>query len=913
MKKNLAKKLALGLALTLAVGSVPATDVAAASMPAFKSTSSKTNRKVIEVGQTKKYGTKNVSKYSFYKANVGNKKVATVKLTQKDKYIKVTGVAAGKTQVRGYFKNYKTKEIYKDALLYVEVKAKEAEKEEEKPPVEDEKPVVEEAVKLTSFEATGVKKLVVAFSKAVDTTATKIVVKKGNATPTFTTAWATDGTSVTLNMGSRLTEGTYELTVTGVAEEALTDTVAVKDEEITSIEIGTNLVLVEQSKEEKENKELRKAEVSYKILNQYGERMAAPGDISGVSTFGDVDLDGKAATAKENGIAEVTIASDILAIVGTKGTVTIVDATKGVIGVADVVVSSEATAKTIEVADRLYNTDTEKFVDMARGNDPEDFVLLVRVKDQYDNYMDKRAVVAAKIEHNFVGGTTGVKVKGSNEWQDVTIDGVDYVAIGFEAAGDNDKGKAEVGTFYFTFVNTKSGLLGTANFTVTDSTVVAVASIHAEGAIYDKYDNELAFEVVDTNGNTLTKYADLYDVVEFKDQNDIRWVKQKDGTAKLIYTPNENIKSTDGKHKGKGSAVISYTINPDITTSMSVKTLTVTVNEEKQATEVVGLKSGVSTSFVSGDSILLSLADLVIEDQYSNVMAEKELEKTTVNVEIATKDAITLAQVVDKKDQTKDLTGASITANESVRVLAGTEDNIVTEVVKFTVKGSKAEACEVTFTRVKDALKVSGLSIKSIKGGYVVDASQKVSSPAVTVTEGSIVVTGKVSGKTVTIPADQYVITKNTGVTLKDNDGFKTETATLEVTVDTANGPVVLTKEYKYSNTAPVVASMKAASSTTSVSISADNNGSTTITASAIEGLFEIKDQYGKNDTTKIDNMSSIAYDVTLVGDATTNKKTINHNTTNKVEILKVKPTEKYSVTATIGDITVTREFTVVE
>ena len=106
---------------------------------------------------------------------------------------------------------------------------------------------------------------------------------------------------------------------------------------------------------------------------------------------------------------------------------------------------------------------------------------------------------------------------------------------------------------------------------------------------------------------------------------------------------------------------------------------------------------------------------------------------------------------------------------------------------------------------------------------------------------------------------------------------------------------------------------MKAASSTTSVSISADNNGSTTITASAIEGLFEIKDQYGKNDTTKIDNMSSIAYDVTLVGDATTNKKTINHNTTNKVEILKVKPTEKYSVTATIGDITVTREFTVVE
>ena len=104
MKKNFVKKLALGLALVMAVTSVPASSKAAAA-PGFKSSAVK-----VRVGQTKKYSTENAKKYSV-KFKIGNKKVATIKYTAGSKSVKVTGVAEGKTTLRADFKSYKTKKV----------------------------------------------------------------------------------------------------------------------------------------------------------------------------------------------------------------------------------------------------------------------------------------------------------------------------------------------------------------------------------------------------------------------------------------------------------------------------------------------------------------------------------------------------------------------------------------------------------------------------------------------------------------------------------------------------------------------------------------------------------------------------------------------------------------------------------
>ena len=115
MKKNFVKKLALGLALVMAVTSVPASSEAAAT-PGFKSSAVK-----VRVGQTKKYSTENSKKYSV-KFKIGNKSVATIKYSAGSKAVKVTGVAEGKTTLRADFKSYKTKEVT-TARIPVTVKA----------------------------------------------------------------------------------------------------------------------------------------------------------------------------------------------------------------------------------------------------------------------------------------------------------------------------------------------------------------------------------------------------------------------------------------------------------------------------------------------------------------------------------------------------------------------------------------------------------------------------------------------------------------------------------------------------------------------------------------------------------------------------------------------------------------------
>ena len=306
MKKNFVKKLALGLALVMAVTSVPVSSEAAAK-PAFKTASVE-----VKEGETVKAVIKKTKGWKVKKVASKNEEVAkVVKFAQKAKKtnVKVEGVKAGETKVVATLKKGDSKV---KAKLAVTVVAK------------------EEALAIASVEVKGVKKLVVNFNKAVDT-ASKIVVKKGTSAPSFEAAWVADAKSVVLAMGSKLTEGTYDVTV-GEA----TASVSVVDEIISSIEfVGTNLVYTVDADD---NAGVAKAEIEYKTLNQYGERMADPDTMTVASSFGTGTYE--ACTSKKNGVVTVTIASDILKIVGTTGTITIIDSSKGVTATANVTLSN---------------------------------------------------------------------------------------------------------------------------------------------------------------------------------------------------------------------------------------------------------------------------------------------------------------------------------------------------------------------------------------------------------------------------------------------------------------------------------------------------------------------------------------------------------------------------------------------
>lgn len=830
MKKNFFKKLALVMALTVTVTSIPAHSASAAAKPGFKSTAVKVN-----VDQTKKYSTANSAKYSV-SFKIGNKSVATISSSAGSKSVKVTGVAAGKTTLRADFKSYSTKKVTTARI-----------------PVT----VAEVATTLSSVEAKGVKTVVATFNKAVDTTKAVVAVKKASATPSITaTKWADDKKSVTITMGSKLTEGTYTVSVTGLTEAALTGDVTVKDEALTSIEIvGTNLVA------DATNSAV--ATIAFKTLNQYGERMSVTSP-NVTSSFGTANVTTDC-TATRTGVITVTGINTTLQVVGTSGSVTVVDTTKGVNATATVTYSAPASAKTMTIAG-LYNVSDTKFEDMTKGDTVTDFVVLATVADQYGNSLAS-AQLNGKVNANLVagGGVTGI-----GPWYDTTVDEKDYVALPLVGT------TASAGTFYFTFVNPTLGLLANTSFTVGAGTVIKTLSISANDTIYQGQDNTLAFEAVDTDGNAVTKYSTLKGLLTLP--SDVKLVKQADGSAKLVYSPAAELTGGNGKQ----TSVKSFTIAANGTTSTSylVKVLTFTTYQKRVAKEVTGLKTGTATAVASGQSFRLYATDLVVEDQYSNVMSDSEVKGLT-NIQVATSNAnITVSG-----------TAAGNTFPTSHYVTLTASAAISTTELGLGI-GNTTDY-KVTLNTV-DSSKATGLVIKSINTGYVVK-----SSAANGLTAADVKVTGVVAGKTVVIPASQYVVSGNTGYNLgtaSATNPAQTLTGSLEVTVDTNNGPVVLTKDYSFSN---------AYSTLTTI----DKNDVSTlapgaITKTQLATIFDLEDQYGDAYTG-----TAVKYEIVdVTGDSTT--RTITHNNTNDVTVTALAGA-KFAVTATCGTITATKTITI--
>ncbi|MFA9463358.1 MAG: hypothetical protein ACERKN_03590 [Velocimicrobium sp.] len=849
MKKNFFKKLALVMALALTITSVPATSASAATAPGFKSKSVKLN-----VDQTKKYSTANSKKYSV-KFKIGNKKVATIASSKGSKSVKVTGVASGKTTLRADFKSYKTKKVTTARVSVT---------------------VAEVATTLTSVEAKGVKTIVATFNKAVDTTKAVIAVKKGNAKPSVaTTVFADDKKSVTITMGSRLSEGTYDVSITGLTDAALTGAVTVQDETLTSIEIvGTNLVA-----EPKDNNgtSVNKATIAFKTVNQYGERMSVSNpNVS--SSFGTASVD-KACTTTTTGIILVKDIPVTLQVIGTSGSVTVVDTTKGINATATVTYSATATAKTMTIAG-LYNVSNAKFEDMTKGDTVADYVVLATVEDQYGNSLSSKQL-NGKVTANLVPGGS---VTGIGTWFDKTVDGKDYVALPLTGTE-----KAKAGTFYFTFVNPTLGLLANTSFVVNAGTLIKSLSISATDTIYQGQDNTLSFEAIDTDGNSVTKYSTLDDLVKFSINSTVgtvKFTKNADGTAKLIFNPTNTLDGTYNATGLKKSTISSFTASANDTTSTNffVKSLTFTAYQKRIAKAVTGLKTGTATAVASGQSFKLYASDLVVEDQYSNVMSDDEVKALkTINVATSATDTPAVGNITVSA-----ATFPSSIDNHYVTLTAAADTNAIT-----TLKLGIGNTTDYTVSlNTVDPMKATNLIVKSVNDDNVVKSVDA----GLVKTDKKVVVTGTVAGKTVEIPASQYVVSGNTGYNLGTASAVNpasTVTGTVEVTVDTNDGSVVITKDYSFSNASSTVAKIEAKESSTLPT-------SATLTAANLSSLFTIKDQYGV-----VYTGSDVKYEVVDLKNTTS--RTINHNNTNSISVLGVVAGDKFSVTASYDTITATK------
>ncbi|MGN0345169.1 MAG: hypothetical protein ACI4EC_09450 [Lachnospiraceae bacterium] len=766
--------------------------------------------------------------------------------------------------------------------------------------------------------ATGVKKIAVTFNKAVDTTTTKLVVKKQSATPTITPTFAADGKSAEIAMGTKLTEGTYTVEAT-VGEDVLTADIAVENERLDSFALVSNdLVASAES--------TTTASIKFKALNQYEEMMPAD-NLQATCSFGKVsDVDGvKAPTADKVGTITVTDINPTLAIVGQTGTLVIVDKTTGKNLNTTVTYQSKAVASAATVAG-VYSDKTEKVIDGSlKANDKvTNNWLMLNVQDQYGSDMSVKAIADSKCEVSFNPASvlTNVSVAKDKLDKDSAVDGTNiaelskegktYILVKITAGGESNGIIDKAGTLNLTIVSANKGVLATPSIKVEDKVLIASLSVSPADTLYAGQDNKLVVEAVDSNGNAVTKFDDLDKAIDFADDSGIKLKKNSDGTGTFYYNPG-NLWGTKNNN-WKDSKITTLVMYANDTTSGNyiVKTVNVTYYANKQAWAVAGVGEKTVTAVVSGGTATFDVSTLKYEDQYGNPMAFAD---------IATKAGITFC-VADNKDGIVKFDG--ITTNGSIKTA------ITADRKKLTFEGEKKGTANVYFLyknpKAVDARKdtVSD-EVYDLKVPVTVTTSNNVVSSDLTLTindgktiyavndvtleestansvratttgavTASAVVTAKINGKNVVLPKDQFTIINPTIGGLKkvtDTNPAKTETKTITAVVQTEDGPQTVTADVQVSNADAKATEIKKADSTTIKT----NNG-TVVSHAALFECVKVVDQYGN----KMEKASDTVMKITATG---TNAKdiTVNDNWTQKasIAIKDEAKTEKHTVTVT--------------
>ena len=751
--------------------------------------------------------------------------------------------------------------------------------------------------------ATAVKEITLTFNKAVaDTTVAKITVKKGNATPTQTAKWADDKKSVVLAMDSKLTKGTYDVTVSGLEKEDLTASVTVEDQKLTAFELlSTNLVA--------DTLPASFGTIKFKGVDQYGKFMKA-GDVTVTSSFGTlyskpVDNDSNKApnskvNAKDDPTAVYFKLTSALAILGTKGTITIVGE-NGVNLTSEITLVSPAQAAKVECLG-LYNTDKAKYMDMTAGDKPANYVIALKFTDQYGTELKPEE--AKNIQATVAGGTTNVDF---NKSETVKIDDKDVYALRLKAASASDA-EAKAGTMQVTLVNTQYGLLDNLSFTVAPGTVIKSFSVSADNDIYAGEDNTLSYTAIDADGNEVTKYDVLKKAFGTdKVAANTTLKKQADGSAKLVYNVSEVTNVDNKKYKGCDTVTLNMLLYKD-SANVIVCNPTFKVNQKRILCEVTGIDSSKATAVVESGTLKFKATDLKIADQYGNTLTKDQIKAVLKTNSVKVK-------FEENKNDKWNLSGDTTLTDpdkEAVVTPAKLKDEVYTAKVNFKAADMgdyKDDGYTVTLS-VEDGSKASDFAIEWKNDGLNVFS---VSDGALDLkADDQFQVVGKVSGKKVVIDSSQYAIVSGSHqdqvAVEKGKDRIKKE-ATLTVVVDDeSHKSNTITATYTYSNENPKLTKMSVKSDDKIMAVKKD---SVMNINAFVMAVFDLKDQYGKV-------LTSLPSELTATVSVTGGEGIVKYSGTNKavVEIAKDdkgndKAISEITVTLNFGDLTVTKAITV--
>jgi len=700
---------------------------------------------------------------------------------------------------------------------------------------------VEEAKKeaeLVDLKVTGSKVLTATLSAAAEITAKDVVVKKGTVTLTPADV-KVDGTSLVITLGSKISKDTYSVTY---KEKTLS--VEAEDEKIAELKtVGSALALVKDADvttntdidtaQDTNGTNTVNAEIEYQALNQYGETMTA--DITSISsTFGG-KANFTAPTAKKNGVISIVNINAVLGIAGTKGKVIII-AKNGVSTTNEVEISEEAKVAKIELKG-IYNVATGKYVDAIPAeiakSSVANYVLVVKAYNQYN-----QEIPFAKWAPN--GGKTQVlcqSVSVANVLANVTVDGIvdgkltaasfDQVTIGDEdvnvmklvaTAGAETTVKA--GTFQIIVVGDRFGQVMNETVKVEQIDLIKTFTFSAPDKVYQRSANVMEFSAINTKGEEVKDFATLTELVEF-DTPEIEFVKQTDGSAKLVYTPVGTTFSNVDNMKETTVKSVTATCNKISAQDLIVVPKTFTVCEDKQVVSVVKYTGATAAA---DNKVRLAKGYFVFEDQYGNTITSAEATAYAAikldyqfDNNAAVEDSADMPYTdTDDKGNYIDTTSGVHKLYVSIADQSNKKVSTDPDPAVYAFDSTKAQLT-MNFSET-DAKKATSLKVQWIgpnsDGSLLrvgIDAKKS------DIEEGFFKVTGTVGGKSIRIPASQFSIVEDSYEPItsteftKDSKLVKKATAKLNVVLSDDNNKEyseTLTCEYEYSAADSVITAL---------------------------------------------------------------------------------------------------------
>lgn len=541
---------------------------------------------------------------------------------------------------------------------------------------------------LEGVSAVTAKSLKVTFEAPVDDTKAVFEVKKGAVkVNTSDVSWNDEKTEATIELAGKLTAGEYTVNVTGLTEEALSDSVTVEDEKVAKIEIlSTEAPLVDApAGVDAGDTNIDDLQVGYRVLNQYGEDITKTTSIT--TSANNVYAD------SVNGV--VTIVGDFNTTTNKIATFTLIHAQSAT--TTSATVTAVAEAKVSEVAVKgLYNKDGKALTETTNlTNDL--FYVELELKDQYGKVVDS----ASKMGEVLITESNSTVVDAASSAQVIEVDGKKKVVVALS-------GSPKVGENVVTAIATASGKSASYTVKVEESTRAYNVDVAApEVAVANEVVN-VPVTVTDKNGNLVTDLAILKDAargvkVTVGGVDRTANLIVKDGAVYLPHTFSEGYESI---------VIISNA-------TQKVDTLTIQVKAEAKPVIVTGLSSSFSTTFKTGQTKNIGAGDLVIEDQYGRVMTEAKINSwlgaaAANEIEITEDEASTVVAI-------SNVAGANdiAAANETVSVVAGAAKG--TEKITVTLRdanGAIVSSAKDLTLRVTDGTEYTSYEVKSVGTVY---------------------------------------------------------------------------------------------------------------------------------------------------------------------------------------------------